>query len=497
MSMLGTEVVRIVLRGARKAKQAADLLTAESAGLQGRLLEAVERRGKALQQLAQYYLPKLDDQTVAAAFKEVRGELEMLQLRQKVRADELRAAIAAADAEQSKLDAELAQVTEQLEALVAERTSIETAIAERLAGDAEFQAMAREVAHAETRLERDEERAAELARESKRKLPPYERSRLFQYLLARDWGSPQYASRGFVRRMDGLVARVIDWPRAKAGWDFLRATPELVANEVERRRTEFVARMAALQKRERALAEELGLPSVQERGEAIGDQREALLAQLTASNAREQAQRDELARADSASGEHHAEALRRLRGFLDEASAGTLAAHALTTTDPVDDRLVVEIDAITRELDGLRDQLAKLGRDREAAEARATGLGHVVNRLRIAECDSMRCSFEKLTPSAFERRIDTLVDGAEAPDALLAELLEQRRNTWPDSRSSTRQDGTPWWVLHALGAVAEIAMRGALSRGITRSGSWGSRGGGRSGGGLGSKGGGFTRGSGF
>ncbi|MBI5850552.1 MAG: hypothetical protein HZB39_05860 [Planctomycetes bacterium] len=497
MSMLGTEVVRVVLRGARKAKQAADLLTAESAGLQGRLLEAVERRGKALQQLAQYYLPKLDDQTVAAAFREVRGELEMLQLRQKVRADELRASIAAADAEQAKLDAELAQVTEQLEALVAERTAIETAIAGRLAADAEFQAMAREVAHAETRLERDEERAAELARESKRKLPPYERSRLFQYLLARDWGTSRYASRGFVRRMDGLVARVIDWPRAKAGWDFLRATPELVANEVERRRTEFVARMAMLQKRERTLAEELGLPSVQERGEAIGEKREALLAQLTASNAREQAQRDELARADSASGEHHAEALRRLRSFLDEASAGTLAAHALTTADPVDDRLVVEIDSVTRELDGLRDQLSKLGRDRVAAEARATGLGHVVSRLRATESDTVRCAFENLTSSAFERRIDAAAAGAETPEALLDDLMAQRRYRPRPIASVPQPDGAPWWVLHAVGAIAEIAIKGALSRGITRSGSWGSRGGGRSGGGLGSKGGGFTRGSGF
>lgn len=526
MSLPGTEAVRIVQRGARKAKSAADLVSAEAAGLQSRLLEAVERRGAAVSQLAQHYLPALDEGTVGNVFRELRAELEALQARRLARIEELRRGIAKADAEQAGLDAELAKLNAELEALVVERTDVETKLAERLAADAEFQDLSRGVADAETRLELDEARAAELEREAKDKLPAYENSRLFRYLDERRYGTPDYTSRDFVRRMDRLVADVIDWPRTKAGWDFLRSAPELVAAEVERRRMEFTVRMAALQKHERLAAEQLGLPPIEARGDALGERRDTLLARIETSNAGERALREELARAESANGEHHAEAIKRLRTFLDEAGSGTLTAHAQNTADPIDDRLVAGLDAATRELDGLREQLARLGQAKSAAEARASGLTRVVDELRRAECDSVRCQFEELSSSAFERRIDELVAGAETPEQLLADLMKRRRFDWAASRSMTagpldapsaRSPGSdvPWWVLSALGAVAEVALqgavrgavKGALGRGISRSGSWGgsrgggggggTRSGGGGGGGLGSRGGGFTRGSGF
>ena len=135
MSLPGTEAVRIIQRGARKAKGSADLLGAESAGLQGKILEAVERRGRVLQELARHYLPKLDDQTVGAAFAEIRGELKMLQLRRKVRIDELRAAIDASSTLRQQHEAALDRVNDELELKVAERTALEGKVGERLAAD--------------------------------------------------------------------------------------------------------------------------------------------------------------------------------------------------------------------------------------------------------------------------------------------------------------------------------------------------------------------------
>ena len=79
----------------------------------------------------------------------------------------------------------------------------------------------------------------ELQQSAKEKLPPYHRSALVWYLLRRKYGSADYTERGWKRRWDKWVADLIDFPRAKLGYEFLTTTPGLMATEVARRQTEF------------------------------------------------------------------------------------------------------------------------------------------------------------------------------------------------------------------------------------------------------------------
>ena len=516
MALPGTEAIRTLQRGARKARRSADLLTGELSGLQARILEAVERRGAAVAALAKHYLPAFDAQNLGQVFDDVRRELEVIQLRQRVRIDELAKAIAAANAERTAHEQELEGVTHELESKVAERTRLETELATSLAADTGFQALTNEVAHATARLERDEDRVAELRAEAKRKLPAYERSVFFRYLTRRGYGGSAYRPGTLARRMDRFVSELIDWPRAKAGYDFLRSTPELVQAEVERRREEFQERMKELEERQQRAATKLGLPTVMAEGTALGERRDALLHRIEDAHGKASRAAEDYASVSSSTGQFHADALQKLRSWLEGLGTAALAARANATADPEDDRLVVAIDSADREVTAMRDRSATLSTERETAANRADRMQALVDDLRRRECDSVRCGFETMTPNAFERRVDAIAEGADDLDALRKDLESSLRFSAPASSildgpspfATGNGPGIPWWALHAIGAVADIALRGAVSRGIGRHfGSGGSSRsssgsaprslGGGGGGGTSSGGGRFTRGSGF
>lgn len=476
--------------------------------LQSRILTAVEARGNALSALAKHYLPSLQDDHVAQLFVDARRELDVLQLRQRAKVGELREALTAAASKRDEVEDRLEVTTKRLEELVAERTRLESLVAERLAADAEFRRLTADVGHATAALERDEARAEELQSESRAKLPAYRASHLFRYLLDVGFGTPNYTKKGFVRSMDRMVAKLVDWPRTKAGYDFLSTIPKLVAVEVERRREEFESTMAKLDAMEERVEREVGLSKVREDGESLGRQREKMLADLEAAQAEEVRCRAELEESESATGRFHVEALARLRDHFDRAGLRQLATRALETADPVDDRLVAAIEAAEREIDALRASASSVGTAREQTVERAKALSELVLDLRRRECDSVRCSFERMTPSAFERRVEAIAEGRDEVGSLKQDLrrAETFRRGMEDvkqhaesmSRSGGELGTLGGILLHAAAAVADAALSkasagGAASRGVRRHFGGGSR----SGSGNSRRGGGFTRGSGF
>lgn len=479
--------------------------------LQSRILSAVEARGNALSALAKHYLPSLQDDHVAQLFADARRELDMVQLRQRARIGELRDALTAAAGKRDEVEGRLEVTTERLDQLVSERTRLEALVAERLAADAEFQRLTADAGHATAALERDEARVEELQTESRAKLPAYRGSRLFRYLLDIGFGTPNYTKKGFVRSMDRMVAKLVDWPRTKAGYDFLNTIPKLVAVEVERRREEFESTMEKLDAMEERIEREVGLSTVRLDGEALGKQREAMLADLEAAQADEVRRRAELAESESATGKFHVEALARLRDHFDRAGLRQLATRALETVDPVDDRLVAAIEAAEREIDALRASAGSVGTAREQAVDRAKALSELVLDLRRRECDSVRCSFERMTPSAFERRVEAIAEGRDEIGSLKQDLARaetfrptlEHVSQHADSlgRSGSGLGTLGGILLHAAAAVADAALSsssvgGAARRGVRRHFGGGARSGG-SGGGSSRRGGGFTRGSGF
>lgn len=73
---------------------------------------------------------------------------------------------------------------------------------------------------------RADAQAEEAERERAEKRGAYEADPLFLYLWRRGYGTSAYQGRGFVRRMDRWVARLIDFEAARANYHVLTTLPD-------------------------------------------------------------------------------------------------------------------------------------------------------------------------------------------------------------------------------------------------------------------------------
>lgn len=501
----GPEIYRDLRTKASAARVAADELGTELAQLEAQRQATLTRRTDALWQLARLYLPALDEQSVAKVFAEAQAEMRAVRARQQQEAATRREQLAALTRTLATREADLATVTTKLEAQVHQRTELEARVAEILRADAAFAALATRTAESEQRLHRDEERSAEMQREAKAKLPAFERSRLFQYLVKREYGTSAYAGRGLTSRLDRWVAGLVDYTPSKRSFDFLRVTPELVAQEVERRREEFEPLLAQVQAREAEVAASVGLDKVLAAGDQLGTERDAIVAAMTELQSEHRRASEDLARLEATDGPHYADALGRLRTMLERMETDALERRARATADTQDDALVAAIATARRESEAQDAQARELGARRVAADQHAVDLDRLVRRFREANFDSERSRLDGLD---LDSEIVRMRAGSGSLDEVWGKVRERQRFAHAATAQVDGSDAlgsTGRVLLEVMGHVVGAALRSSATRSVFRGGGGGGGGfrigGGGGGGGFsrggGGGGGGFTRGSGF
>lgn len=491
--------------GAASARRAADDAAAVAANARAHLDATAGERLAALQQLARLQLPELSSSTAASAWPEAAAELQALEAQRTARAAELHRELDAATAARQAAEDTLAAATRDLDALVARRDALQAEIARALAATAGYPEQQKATQQAEVALARDLSRSEELAAEAKQKLPPYEQSRLFQYLWRRRFGTPDYTATGFARRMDTRLAGFVGYARAAASYRFLQVTPKLVADQVAKRTAEVAAMHQALAAQEDEVAGRHGLPKVLAEGEALGARRGKALEALEQAQRRLAAAQTNLRDEAGSHGRFHTAAVQRLSDVLARAETAALERRASATPDPTDDRLVAQIRAANAELARLSADLPRLEAEARRLDSIADGLEDVLTRFRRQEYDSGRCSFAGIDPGAL---VDDVCDGRLGHEDLWDRLKSGQRfraapTTTVDSATVLHGIG---FALRIAGAVADIALSSRSSSrssgsfggsfGSSRSSGGGFGGGGfSSGGGFG--GGGFTSGKGF
>lgn len=493
----GHEVLRGLREVASAARRDADQAAAAAAAVRDRLAALTAQRAATLQQLAATQLPELNGDTAAHAMPEFAGELQAVDRQRQARAAELQQALRTLEADMRSRVAELGERTAELDAAVARRDELLRAVAARLAEHAEYPQLAESAQQAEVRLARDTARRDELAADAREKLPSYDRSRLFQYLWRRGFGTADYTARGFVARMDRRLAAYIGYHEAVAGYRFLKTTPELVRLEVERRGEEAKALRQRVEQLEDAVEAEFGVPAVVALGERLGAEREQLVAVVDQLQQRIAATHASMRDEAGSRGAFYEEAVRRLTGFLARAEAATLERRARETPDPADDRLVAQLSGYAEELVRVARESAPLEQEALRLDAIADGLEELLGRFRRHEFDSGRSRFQGLELGPLLRDARA---GSRGADDLWQEL--EARHTFlppPRVRHAERTADALSGVglaLRVVGAIAQVALssRGGGIR-IGGGGFGGSRGGFRSGGGFG--GGGFSSGRGI
>ncbi len=314
---------------------------------------------------------------------------------------------------------------------VEQREQLQKIVTARLAQDETFQELSQEALVAEAALKSNEERVAEIEQESAEKLPAYENSRLFQYLMARQYGTPSYQYRGLTRRLDRWVARLVDYHRARRSYLFLQRTPQMMREEVKRRATEFHKLMDKVEGIERHASDEAGLTRVLREGDALGKQRDELVAKLDGQKQRCQLVEQELLTLQHSQGKFYDEALERLRQFLARTETAVLEHHARQTPEPTDDETVSRIRFLEREIASVEPRVSDLSGHFDRLERQSQGLDFVIRRFQQSNFDSQRSNFT----SGFEigSHIDRFRKG-----------VTDKEDLWQTLRS--RQEFEPSWV---------------------------------------------------
>ncbi len=390
----GSLVLQQLQQTAAQLRSEASRHDGEATQLDQHVNQLVAKQGAALLELAKHYLPDLQQNTIQATFEGIRGELLDLLAKQESRQTELDTLTKRLQGELDGLNTTLTDVTAQLNTLVGRREQLEPVVANQLQQRPEFVELSQHAAQAELSLQQNEARVRELQDSARDKLPAYERSQLFQYLYRRQFGTSNYASTGIIRSLDGWVARLIDYPQARRGYEFLRRTPEVLQAELVKRQQDFQALMQQIEAIELEVATAAGLTAVRAEGEQRGAQREQLVAQIAshqAELAKLAAERQQLA---SAQNTFYKQALERFQRFLGEAKATMLAGRAQQTPEPQDDQLVASLVTINEEIQNTRRQIESLGATRQALNTQLTGLETVVTRFRQQNFDSDRSYFE-------------------------------------------------------------------------------------------------------
>ena len=470
----GSDVARQLERARRDARRRAEDVRAGLDKLDDFIKQLIAQRGNSLVELAQHYFPDLSQTSIEKQFAEVRGHLKHLLEQKQRREAELHQTWDTCLDRRADLDQQIEQVTEKLDKLANRRDELEQQLAQRLREHAEFEPLSQQTLAAETELKRNELRVAEMRDEVAEKLPAYEKSRLFQYLYRRGYGTAEYRGKGWTQQLDRWVAKIVKYNKNRQSYNFLKVTPELMANEVERRREDFNKLMQRLEAIEDSISDEIGLTDVLQQGTQRGDEREALMKSVSEVDAQRDQAEQELARLEVTENEYYEAGVNRLKEFLGNMEESALEFRTRVTPQTTDDEIFREIKDCNAQLREARQQNRDDREQLQLWNQKLSGLDQVVSRFRMHEFDSRRSWFSP--QMNLSREVDRFLQGQNTPAGLWSTLSRYQQfiqpqldNGWNDPTGVFDQD-----VSRVLGRVlvdvAGEALRQAAQRGMHRRG---------------------------
>ena len=473
MTIPGRQVLEQIRRALEESRSASAEADTAQTRLKSQIDQIVSERGAALLELARHDLPDLKRETIQNTFAEIQRELLQIVERKERTVSELSNRIERLLAAEKESSQSLTAVDAKLAAAVANQKQLVAQVQAELQKDPEFPTLSEQAVAAEAALHRDEKRVAEVQAESAEKLPAYERSSLFQYLYQRGYLNSEYAARGLTRRLDRWVSSLIGYPAAKRGYEFLKKTPELMTEELNRRRAEFHALMAKVEAIQSQTADRLGLTSVIAGVETLRGQRERIDQQIAECRQLTGRAQTELAAVSQDQCQFYQSALERYRQFLESAQAAVLERRAAQTLSQHDDEIVSRIRHLTQTSEKLRQDLPAVAQLVTRAAGITVGLDFVSRRLQQSNFDEPHSKFENLNLSQL---LNQFQQGALSKDAFWTELKQHQQFDRPPAANNSKIDAidiAAGIITHPMTRVLAQAMvevvGAALQNGVDRS----------------------------
>lgn len=365
------------------------------AGLAGTELrdQLDDDRSAALVRLAEHYLPELTPDAVRQTWEEIQPAISRVLLRKQEHVDRMKVELVALNQERGQNDSKLVALNQELDQVLQEQEELATEVEQRLREDSEFAQLSDRAAVAEVALERAEANLEEIDQDSAKKLPGYEDSSLFTYLRDREYGSANYDKRGLTRRMDRWLAKMIDYNKAKQGYDFLRETPERMRQIIAEDRQSLDTVMDELERRRDDVATALGLSEKISQAQEIHGQREELVLALDSLLERTDHVESELNQMEGSRGPYYREAIELFRDMLERSDSRELKRRAERTIEITDDQIVARLMGVEIEIGALENEARRRARDLDRMGSFLEDLGRLIQRFRAAKFDSSRSQF--------------------------------------------------------------------------------------------------------
>ena len=390
----GNDIHRGIVRRIRRVRRELDERERSIDGLQLALSEAGGRRCAAIRALAEFHLPAMREDAVAATLAGMESSVRAIFDEKKDRLREVETRIPEQRDDVAATEAALASVTEALNETGEERARLARVVFEKLQAMSRWQRLFERARLLEARVAASEQRQEAAEREQAEKAPAYRSDALFSYLARRGYGTPGAAGNVLTRRLDGWVAEVTRYQEARASYDFLNALPGHAAAVLEEDRAALATALAPLTRLEEEVMDRNGLTPVLARGEQLYAEREAARHAVREAEAALRELTDELAALHDERGSYYESAIDGLEAFLEGRTLDELVAMARATRDPRDDILVAQLLEIDGRLAELRKELAGRRRQRTRLAERLAGLEEIRDRFEADDWNGRRSRFD-------------------------------------------------------------------------------------------------------
>jgi hypothetical protein len=302
-------------------------------------------------ELARHYLPELSHQALENSWVEVRHQIRQCLLLRDDRSRQLRNQLAEAAACRRALQAELNDLRDQMDRgkrdLMSKMGNVKKVL--RLAPC--VRACNEEISRLDRAIEQGIRQFEIAEQDARKKLPSYEACSLFNYLKDRHYGTKRYNESGLERRWDRWVAKLIDYDRAKASFDYLRHTPEHLDHLISEKRDRYKALLVQLEEAQTDAIKKFGTDQQQHLLTKIDTRIETLLPRLQDARQRESQIQSELLEVDSLEGEHYQQAIKVYETFLSKQDPEILSVYAACTQSPIDDEICARLRNIHQAID--------------------------------------------------------------------------------------------------------------------------------------------------
>ena len=464
MPIPGQEVMRRISESVARVagiEQAARDAAAATAGEVDRM---VADQSEAFRELAQLYLPGLDDNVERDGWSEVRATLQSIILRKEDSRRLASSRLHLAAEQRETVEALWKALSERANELSSRCDELAQQLKDRMANDTEFQSLSKKAAEGQARLEQAENSLETVEKDAIEKLPQYNRSRFFRYLYNRDFGTPAYARRGLTRRLDRWVSQLIDYPRAVAGYKFLATAPQQMKQLISDQHAAVQAAVTEAESRQAAAAVAVGIAQVQWEGTRVRSEQSA--AEVASARARQEeaAAQKELANLDSSDCPFYREAVTAFQQLLQRTERSLLAARAAQTPELTDDQVVARlrhIDDVVNERKRLMDGNTKAI---EVAAKHTADMNELASRCRRAQFDHPRRIFDDRFD--LEGRLSALAAGTADIDSVWHQLHRSQQIESPvaDNASAMLQSPMAQILLSTMAQVAGAALGAYASR---------------------------------